>query len=149
MDDEGQTDAWDAALLSSNPQNAQNPQNEPSEPDPETGAILGAAIHVHVVLGPGFLEAVYQAALARELRKRAIPFEREVRLPVYYEGELLDVSYRVDFVAHGVLVELKALSGLTGVEEAQVINYLRASGGGRALLLNFGAGRLQIRRYRV
>jgi GxxExxY protein len=100
-----------------------------------------------MALGPGFLEAVYQAALAVELRRRGIDFQKEVSLPVWYEGELLDVSYRVDFVCLDVLVELKALAGLSGVEESQVLNYLKARGGGRALLLNFGAGRLEIRRY--
>lgn len=130
------------------PQNAQNPQNYPGR-DQETGAIIGAALHVHIVLGPGFLEAVYQSALAAEFKKRAITFDREVALPVYYESELLDVSYRVDFISNGILVELKALADLTGVEEAQVINYLHAKGGGRGLLLNFGSGRLQIRRYIV
>jgi GxxExxY protein len=117
------------------------------ERDAETGAILGAAIHVHLALGPGFLEAVYQAALAVEFRRRGLPFQREVLLPVCYEGEWLDAYYRVDFMCQGVMVELKALAGLTGVEESQVLNYLKAKGGGRALLLNFGAGRLEIRRY--
>ena len=128
------------------PQNPQRTQNLEVR-DPQTGAILGAAVHVHLTLGPGFLEAVYQAALAVELRRRGIPFQREASLPVWYEGELLEVGYRVDFVCQGVLVELKALSGLSGVEESQVLNYLKAKGGGRALLLNFGTGKLEIRRY--
>jgi GxxExxY protein len=115
----------------------------------ETGAIIAAALHVHVTLGPGFLEAVYQAALARELAKRAIRFNREVELPVWYDGEWLDVHYRVDFLCGDVLVELKALPDLSGVEEAQLINYLHAKRGGRGLLLNFGTARLQIRRFVV
>lgn len=135
-------------LEENNPLNALNPLKRPMH-DPETGAILGAAVHVHRVLGPGFLEAVYQAALAREFRKRAIDFQREVALPVWYEGERLEVSYRVDFVSGDILVELKALPGLTGIEESQVINYLHAKGGGRGLLLNFGTGRLQVRRFVV
>lgn len=100
------------------------------------------------MLGPGFLEAVYQAAMAEELRRRKIPFEREVLLPVVYDGTLLtDVYDRVDFVANGVLVELKAVRGLSGVEESQVLNSLQVRGAGKALLLDFGAGRLEIRRY--
>ena len=127
------------------PQSTQNTQR-----DPETGAVLGAAARVHFVLGPGFLEAVYQAALAEELRRRTIPFQREVALPVVYDGTLLpDVFYRVDFVANGVLVELKAVRILTGIEESQILNYLQVRGSGKALLLNFGAGRLEVRRYVV
>jgi GxxExxY protein len=128
------------------PLNALNPLKRD---DPETGAILAAALHVHITLGPGFLEAVYQSALAREFAKRGVPFAREVCLPVWYDGEWLDVTYRVDFLCGDVLVELKALPGLSGVEESQVINYLHARRGGRALLLNFGAGRLEIRRFIV
>jgi GxxExxY protein len=115
--------------------------------DPETYAILGAAIEVHRTLGHGFLEQVYQAALARELKARFVPFEREVAIPVFYAGEPLDVFYRADFVCYGsVIVELKALSNLTGTEQAQVINYLKATGLRRALLLNFGADRLEYKR---
>ena len=132
--------------MQDDPLNALNPQKRD---DPETGAIIGAAIHVHSVLGPGFLEAVYQAALAREFSRRGIGFRREVAMPIWYEGDWLDVTYRVDFVCGDVLVELKALLGLTGVEESQILNYLHARRGGRALLLNFGAGRLEIRRYIV
>ena len=127
-----------------NPLNALNARD-----DVETGAIIGAALHVHVSLGPGFLEAVYQAALAVELRRRNIVFEREVSLPIWYDGEWLGVSYRVDFRCGDILVELKALPGITGVEESQIINYLHAKRGGRALVLNFGAGRLEIRRFVV
>jgi GxxExxY protein len=134
--------------------NRSTERTEPTETsgrrdDPETGAIIRAALHVHIVLGPGFLEAVYQAALARELERRGIPFQREASLPVWYDGEWLDVHYRVDFACGDILVELKALPSLSGVEESQIINYLHARRGGRGLLLNFGAGRLEIRRFVV
>jgi len=117
------------------------------EKDPRTFAIIGAAMEVHRVLGPGFLEAVYHEALARELTKQGVPFRSEVELPVFYRGERLSTSYRCDFVCYDtVIVEVKALAHLTGLEEAQVINYLKASGHSVALLLNFGARSLEHRR---
>ena len=78
---------------------------------------------------------------------RRIPFESERELPVFYRGERLNAFYKADFICYGsVIVELKALKQLSGVEEAQVINYLKASGMHRALLLNFGAQRLEYKR---
>jgi len=115
--------------------------------DPQTYAIIGVAMEVHTHLGYGFLEGVYQEALAIEFSQRDIPFERELDIPVSYKGELLACRYRADFVCfEDVIVELKALSALTSVEEAQVLNYLKATGYQRALLINFGAPSLQTRR---
>lgn len=114
--------------------------------DPDTYAIIGAAMAVHSELGCGYLEAVYKAALRIEFRRRSIEFWPEVPLPIDYKGERLPMNYRVDFVCGQVLVEAKAVSALAPAHESQVINYLRASGLKRGLLLNFGTASLQHRR---
>lgn len=112
--------------------------------DEQTFAIIGAAMEVHRQLGHGFLEAVYQEALAIAFDLRKIPFQREAELPVVYKEQKLLCSYKADFICYGeVIVELKALAALTGKEKSQIINYLKASNLMRALLLNFGAPSLQ------
>ena len=124
-----------------------NADLQKSNKDPETYAIIGAAMEVHRLLGYGFLEAVYQEALELELMARAIPFQREVALPVFFKGERLRCAYRADFICYGnVIVELKAISQLTGADEAQAINELKATGLHRALLINFGAPSLDYKR---
>jgi GxxExxY protein len=116
--------------------------------DRRTYAVIGAAMKVHGRLGCGFLESAYHSALAKEFNALGIPYEREVVLPVFYEGERLDVVYRADFVCYNsVIVELKAQTRLGKVDEAQLLNYLRATGYEVGLLLNFGAASLQFKRY--
>ncbi len=116
--------------------------------DPRTDAIIGAAIEVHRHLGHGFLEAVYQDALPIELNARAVPYRPQVELPIFYKGRSLRPFYRADFVCfEDVIVEIKALRALTGCEEAQIINYLKASGLTTGLLLNFGSPRLEHKRF--
>ena len=119
-----------------------NPSDDDKR-DPQTYVIIGAAFEVHGVLGCGFLEPVYQEALEKEFLRRGIPFRREVELPIKYKEDRLGVAYKADFVCYGeVIVELKALDQIGGREKAQVINYLKASGYSRGLLLNFGTMRL-------
>lgn len=118
------------------------------EKDPRTYEIIGAAIEVHRVMGHGFLEAVYQEALSIEFSLRKIPFQKEVDLPIYYKDKILSTSYRADFLCYdSVIVELKAISQLSGKEEAQIINYLKATGLETGLLLNFGANSLEYKRF--
>ena len=116
--------------------------------DPRTYAIIGAAMEVHGELGCGFLEAVYQEALALEFQSRDIPYRREVVLPITYKRQRLTTTYRADFICYeNVVVELKALKELGGVEEAQIINYLKATGIRTGLLINFGTKSLTHKRF--
>jgi GxxExxY protein len=116
--------------------------------DPRTYAIIGAAMEVHRELGCGFLEAVYQEAFALELESRGVSYRREVELPVVYKSQRLATSYRADFLCYEtIVVELKALAKLTGVEQAQIINYLKATGLETGLLINFGTQSLEYKRF--
>ncbi len=108
-----------------------------------TREIIGAALEVHRILGPGFLESFYDNALAAELTARRIPFVRQVRLAVTYKGATVGRA-RVDFiVAETVVVELKAVEHFAGIHTAQGISYLKASGLQVALLINFNVQRLE------
>ncbi|HLP30664.1 MAG: 3 family protein [Holophagaceae bacterium] len=115
--------------------------------DPETYAIIGAAMEVHRVLGCGFAEPAYQEALAIEFQGRDIPFVREAAIDIEYKGQRLRTTYRADFICFDrVIVELKALPRLGPIEDAQLVNYLKASGRPVGLLINFGARSLQSKR---
>jgi GxxExxY protein len=116
--------------------------------DQRTYKIIGAAMEVHKELGCGFLEAVYQEALAREFRIQGIPNKAQPIVDIKYKGEFLDKKSQPDFVCYKeVIVEIKAISELSGVEEAQLINYLKATGLKIGLLLNFGSKSLQHKRF--
>ena len=109
-------------------------------------ALIGAAMEVHRILGPGFLEAVYEAALAYELAVCGIRFERQKHLPVFYKGQLVG-EYVADFVIEEqIIMELKAVSGINPAHEAQAHHYLAATGLRLAIILNFGAESLQQKR---
>jgi GxxExxY protein len=103
-----------------------------------TAEIIGAAIEVHTVLGPGLLESAYEGCLAHELTLANISFERQVPLPVTYKSLQLDCGYRIDFVVEKTLVlELKAVEGLHSIHEAQLLTYLKLGGWPIGLLINF------------
>jgi GxxExxY protein len=117
------------------------------EKDSQSHLIIGAAMEVHRELGRGFLELVYQTALALEFQDRGIPFKAEVALPVRYKGRLLTCGYRADFVCfESFLVEIKAIARLTTADDAQLLNELKATGYQRGLLLNFGSRSLEVKR---
>ena len=111
----------------------------------EVYQIIGAAIEVHRELGFGFLEAVYQEAFERELSSRLIPFTSQQLLKILYKGKPLIKEYCADLVCFGsIIVELKALRKLSGYEDSQVINYLKATGMRLGILINFGSeGKLE------
>ena len=111
--------------------------------DTITGKIIGCAIEVHRVLGPGLLESTYQQCLAHELRLNGIPFKLEEALPVEYKGVRLDCGYRIDvLVDDRVILELKAVEVVTGIHKAQLLTYMKLSGIKTGLLINFNVQRL-------
>ena len=108
------------------------------ELDQVTEKIIGAAMKVHSALGPGLLESAYQACLFPELEKQDISVRSEVLLPVVYEGETIDVGYRMDLlVDEQVVVELKSVDKVLPIHEAQLIKYLKLSTKKVGLLINF------------
>ena len=113
----------------------------------ETYAIIGAAMEVHKELGNGFLEAVYQEALAIEFVNRKIHVERESPLKIHYKNTQLSKVYIADFICYGkIIVELKAVLHLSVEHEAQLLNYLKATKLKLGLLINFGAKSLEHKR---
>ena len=103
-----------------------------------TEHIIGAAIQVHRELGPGLLESAYETCLCYELTQNGLKIERQKVIPISYKGIKVDAGYRLDLVVEGqVIVEIKAVSELLPVHEAQLLSYLKQVGGGRGLLINF------------
>ena len=108
------------------------------ENDLLTEKIIGAAIEVHRILGPGLLESAYEECLCHELHSREVGFSRQQPLPVVYKGVHLDCGYRLDLVVEGrVIVELKTVDKLLPIHEAQLLTYLRLAGIHTGLILNF------------
>jgi GxxExxY protein len=114
----------------------------------EVYAVVGAAMEVHSELGAGFLEAAYQEAMEIEMRDRTIPFTAQCDLCIRYKGQPLKKAYCADFICFDqIIVEIKAMKELTVREEAQLLNYLKATGCRVGLLINFGdPGRLDWKR---
>ncbi|MEQ1604889.1 MAG: GxxExxY protein [Pyrinomonadaceae bacterium] len=105
----------------------------------ETDALVGAAMEVYYKLGSGFLEPVYQEALALEFALRGIPFESQKELRIEYKGHILDKTYFADFLCFDkIIVEIKSLNLLTPTDWSQIINYLKVSGLKVGLLFNCG-----------
>ncbi|MGO8701595.1 MAG: GxxExxY protein [Limisphaerales bacterium] len=111
-----------------------------------TEKIIGCAMKVHCVLGPGFLESVYAKALAHELRKAGLKVECEKHITVQYDGVPVGDFSADKLVAEKVMVEEKAVQALVSAHEVQLVNYLTATGIEIGLLLNFGAQRLEFKR---
>ena len=115
--------------------------------DERTYRIIGAAMEVHKELGHGFLEAVYQEALSREFEAQNILFAPQPLVEIFYKGEPLDKRYQPDYLCFdSVVVEIKAIASITGNEEAQLINYLKATKLEIGLLINFGSNSLEYKR---
>ena len=109
-----------------------------------SGAVIGCAIEVHRILGPGLLESAYEICLAQELGLRGHEVERQRQMPVVYRGVQVDSGYRLDLVVDElVIVELKAVESLLPIHSAQLLSYLRLSGLPLGLLINFNAGLLK------
>jgi len=115
--------------------------------DERTYKIIGAALEVHKHLGCGFLEAVYQEALGREFKIQGVPYKPQPVVEIKYKGQPLNKTYQPDFTCYDeIIVEIKALQKLSGLEEAQLINYLEATSLKVGLLINFGAKSLEHKR---
>lgn len=113
----------------------------------ESYAIIGACMKVHTELGAGFLEAVYQEALEREFIKRNIPFERQKKLSIFFDGQRLNKYYIADFICFdSIILELKVTQGFSESQFKQLQNYLKATNKKLGILINFGATSLQYKR---
>ncbi|MEZ7497284.1 GxxExxY protein [Flavobacterium sp. Arc3] len=113
----------------------------------ESFAIVGACMKVHRSLGVGFLEAVYEEALEKELTIRNIPFKRQLKLSLYYDNEPMKKYYRADFVCYGeIIVEIKAVSQMPTIFYTQLSNYLKCTKMELGLLINFGTPSLTYKR---
>jgi len=109
-----------------------------------TGAVITAAIKVHSQLGPGLLESAYEACLAHELHKQGLRVARQVGLPVIYDGQRIELGYRIDLIVENlVIVEVKCVEAINPVHEAQLLSYIRLSGRNVGLLINFHVAHLR------
>lgn len=108
-----------------------------------SGKVIACAIEVHTILGPGLLESAYEVCLVHEIRRRSIPVQRQVSIPVRYKGLSLSCAYRADMIVdNSMIVEVKAVSELLPVHLAQTLTYLRLTGLTLGLIINFNASTL-------
>ncbi|MEW6667907.1 MAG: GxxExxY protein [Thermodesulfobacteriota bacterium] len=117
-----------------------------------TGKVIGAAIEVHKILGPGLLESAYEECLCHELDLRRIRYKRQQAVPVEYKGVHLDCGYRIDLLVEDlVILELKSVDRLEPIHEAQILTYLKLTGLKVGLLINFNVPVLKegIRRFAI
>ena len=106
--------------------------------------VIGSAIKVHRVLGPGLLESAYEQCLAHELKLNGIDFKIQQPFPIEYKGIQLDCGYRVDLIVEGeIIIELKSVAALTGIHEAQLLTYMKLAGIKQGFLINFNVTRLK------
>jgi len=113
-------------------------EHEEENRDPRTSPILGAAIEVHRLLGPGLLESAYEECLCHELRLRELNFQRQVDLPVEYKGLKLNCGYKIDLLVQDeVILELKAVERLLPIHQAQLLTYMKLAHKSVGLLINF------------
>ncbi len=106
--------------------------------------VLGRAIKAHIALGPGLLENAYEACLAHEFEKAGLSYQRQIGLPVFYDGQKIDVGYRLDLLVEGlVVVEVKAIDKLAEIHRAQLLSYLKLCGYRLGYLLNFNVPRMK------
>ena len=116
----------------------------------ESYQIIGAAMKVHSILGPGFTEKVYQDALAIEFCECGIPFERKKEIHAIYKGKVLDDTFKPDFICYDkIIVELKSVKELDDVHRSQAINYAKVAGYQLSLLINFGQSSLEKERFPI
>jgi GxxExxY protein len=117
-----------------------------AQPDPLTKKVIGEAMYVHRILGPGFLESIYHNALLLRLKKLGLKVESQKPLPVHFDGEIIG-DFLADIIVEGCLIlELKAVSALNSSHEVQLVNYFTATKIETGLLLNFGTKSLEFKR---
>jgi GxxExxY protein len=113
----------------------------------ESFAIVGACMKVHRALGAGFLEAVYEEVLEKEFQSQKIPYKRQVKLDLYYEGVKLKKQYRADFICYDtIIIEIKAVNQIPSVFYAQLQNFLKCTNMELGILINFGTPSLTYKR---
>ncbi len=122
------------------------------EPNPLSNRVIGLAIEVHRIVGPGLLENVYQECLCMELEEAGIPFQSQAMVPVHYKGRTIPLGFRSDIVvADTIILEIKAVAAIVPAHEAQILTYLRMSGLRLGFIMNFHAPRLKdgLKRYMI